>query len=125
MNKELQTPLEKLISDRHRIQQECEMREQELNADFSYIQENAGSLLLSGVSALLFPGTKGKTKETESNRQAQSPAMAATTFGFSDYLSIMQGLLPIAWDVARPLLTAWGIQKAQGWIIRKLFKKRK
>lgn len=125
MNKELQTPLEKLISDRHRIQEECKMREQELNADFSYIQENAGSLLLSGVSALLFPNTRGKAKEAENDQPLQSPVMPAATLGFSDYLSVIRGLLPVAWDVARPLLTAWGIQKAQGWIIRKLFKKKK
>ena len=52
MNNPQQTPLEKLISDRRRIQQECTIQEQKLNADFSHIQENAGTLLLSGVSAL-------------------------------------------------------------------------
>ena len=62
MNNPQQTPLEKLISDRRRIQQECTIQERKLNADFSYIQENAGTLLLSGVSALLFPNTKAKSK---------------------------------------------------------------
>lgn len=62
MNNPQQTPLEKLISDRRRIQQECTIQEQKLNADFSHIQENAGTLLLSGVSALLFPNTKTKPK---------------------------------------------------------------
>lgn len=73
MNNPQQTPLEKLISDRRRIQQECTIQERKLNADFSYIQENAGTLLLSGVSALLFPNTKAKSKGTESNRPAQTP----------------------------------------------------
>ena len=45
-----QTPLEKLISDKERIQRQCKRQEQKLNEDFSYIQENAGSLLLSGLS---------------------------------------------------------------------------
>ena len=67
MNNPQPTPLEKLISDRRRIQQECTIQEQKLNADFSHIQENAGTLLLSGVSALLFPNTKTKSKGTESN----------------------------------------------------------
>ena len=44
-----QTPLEKLISDKERIQRQCKRQEQKLNEDFSYIQENAGSLLLSGL----------------------------------------------------------------------------
>ena len=50
MDNPQQTPLEKLISERRRIQQECMVQEQKLNADFSYIQENAGTLLLSGLS---------------------------------------------------------------------------
>ncbi|WP_298546910.1 hypothetical protein [uncultured Parabacteroides sp.] len=125
MNHPQQTPLEKLISDRRRIQQECTIQEQKLNADFSYIQENAGTLLLSGVSALLFPNTKAKSKGAESNRPAQTPEAPSMSLGFADYLSVAQGLLPVAWDVARPLLTAWGIQKVQRWIIKKLFKKKK
>ena len=53
MNNPQPTPLEKLISDRRRIQQECTIQEQKLNADFSYIQENAGTLLLSGGTRLI------------------------------------------------------------------------
>ena len=49
------TPLEKLISDKERIRKQCVIQEQKLNDDFSYIQENAGSLLISGFTTLLFP----------------------------------------------------------------------
>ena len=113
MNNPQPTPLEKLI------------QEQKLNADFSHIQENAGTLLLSGVSALLFPNTKTKSKGTESNQPVHTSEVPSMSLGFADYLSVAQGLLPVAWDVARPLLTAWGIQKVQAWIIKKLFKKKK
>jgi hypothetical protein len=112
-------------TDRRRIQQECTIQEQKLNADFSHIQENAGTLLLSGVSALLFPNTKTKSKGTESNQPVHTSEVPSMSLGFADYLSVAQGLLPVAWDVARPLLTAWGIQKVQAWIIKKLFKKKK
>ena len=112
-------------NERRRIQQECTIQEQKLNADFSHIQENAGTLLLSGVSALLFPNTKTKSKGTESNQPVHTSEVPSMSFGFADYLSVAQGLLPVAWDVARPLLTAWGIQKVQAWIIKKLFKKKK
>ena len=44
-NKQQQTPLEKLISDRQRLQEQCAVQEQKLNEHFTYIQENAGSLL--------------------------------------------------------------------------------
>lgn len=125
MNKQQQTPLEKLISDRRRIRQECKIQEQKLSNDFSYIQENAGSLFLSGVSALLFPNTKATSKGTENNPPAQATGTPSLSLGFSDYLSVAQGLLPVAWDVVRPLLTAWGLQKVQRWVIKKLFKKKK
>lgn len=126
MNNPQQTPLEKLISDRRRIQQACARQEQKLNADFSYIQENAGTLLLSGVSALLFPNSKTQSKKGTGSSQPTSPSETPSMpLGFADYLSMAQGLLPVAWDVARPLLTAWGVRKIQAWIIQKLFKKKK
>ncbi|RKU63080.1 hypothetical protein DWW91_25040 [Parabacteroides sp. AF17-3] len=117
------TPLEKLISDKERIRKQCVIQEQKLNDDFSYIQENAGSLLISGFTTLLFPNTK--SKKTESTETATTASQPATPIGFSDYLSIAQGLLPVAWDVVRPFLLTWGIRKAQSWFTNLLFKKKK
>ena len=117
------TPLEKLISDKERIRKQCVIQEQKLNDDFSYIQENAGSLLISGFTTLLFPNTK--SKKTESSDTATSASKPVTPIGFSDYLSIAQGLLPVAWDVVRPFLLTWGIRKAQSWFTNLLFKKKK
>ena len=117
------TPLEKLISDKERIRKQCVIQEQKLNDDFSYIQENAGSLLISGFSTLLFPNTK--SKKTESTETATTASQPVTPIGFSDYLSIAQGLLPVAWDVVRPFLLTWGIRKAQSWFTNLLFKKKK
>ncbi|MEI3117614.1 MAG: hypothetical protein V8T12_00730 [Parabacteroides johnsonii] len=77
MNNPQQTPLEELIPDCCRIQQECTIQERKLNADFSYIQENAGTLLLSGVSALLFPNTKAKSKGTEIKQPARTDTGSA------------------------------------------------
>ena len=50
MNHPQQTPLEKLLADKQRIQQACLEQENKINKTFTYIQENAGSLLLSGLS---------------------------------------------------------------------------
>ena len=116
------TPLEKLISDKERIRKQCVIQEQKLNDDFSYIQENAGSLLISGFTTLLFPNTKSKKTESPETATASQPV---TPIGFSDYLSIAQGLLPVAWDVIRPFLLTWGIRKAQSWFTNLLFKKKK
>ena len=112
MNQQQLTPRERLKAERLRLQQACLLQEQRLNEDFAYVQENAGSLLMSGLSMLLFPSNKTTTQ-------------VPVSLGLSDYLSVAQSLLPVAWDVVRPLLTAWGIQKIQTWIIRKLFKKKR
>lgn len=120
------TPLEKLTSDKERIRRQCVIQEQKLNDDFSYIQENAGSLLISGFTTLLFPNTKSKkTDSADPTTSSASPIEAAIPISFSDYLSIAQGLLPVAWDVAKPFLLTWGIRKAQSWFTGLLFKKKK
>ena len=62
INNNPQTPLEKLISDKRRIKRQCIIQKQKLNDDFSYIQEHAGSLLLSGVTSLLFPNSKSEKR---------------------------------------------------------------
>lgn len=119
----IQTPLEKLISDKEHIRKQCVEQEHKLNQDFLYIQENAPSLLLSGFSALLFPNTKAKkTDSTQTVAVSNQPAAAT---GLADYLAIAQGLLPVAWDIARPFLVTWGIRKAQSLFTNLLFRKKK
>ena len=102
-----QTPLEKLISDKERIQRQCKRQEQKLNEDFSYIQENAGSLLLSGLSSLLFPSNKSTTKTNDKNTAPVTAGQPSIALGISDYLSIAKGMIPIAWDLAQPFIMTW------------------
>ena len=108
-----QTPLEKLISDKERIQRQCKRQEQKLNEDFSYIQENAGSLLLSGLSSLLFPSNKSTTKTNDKNTAPVTAGQPSIALGISDYLSIAKGMIPIAWDLAQPFIMTWGIKKCE------------
>ena len=77
-----QTPLEKLISDKERIQRQCKRQEQKLNEDFSYIQENAGSLLLSGLSSLLFPSNKSTTKTNDKNTAPVTAGQPSIALGY-------------------------------------------
>lgn len=121
------TPLEKLISDKQRIQEQCKVQEQKLNQDFSYIQENAGSLLLSGLSSLLFPANKSTTK-TNTNEQTSASSTTGQpliSLGVGDYLSVAKGLLPLAWDLAQPFIMTWGIKKAKKLVTNLLFRKKK
>ena len=120
-----QTPLEKLISDKERIQRQCKRQEQKLNEDFSYIQENAGSLLLSGLSSLHYPSNKSTTKTNDKNTAPVTAGQPSIALGISDYLSIAKGMIPIAWDLAQPFIMTWGIKKAKKWFSNLLFKKKK
>ena len=109
-----QTPLEKLISDKERIQRQCKRQEQKLNEDFSYI-----------LSSLLFPSNKSTTKTNDKNTAPVTAGQPSIALGISDYLSIAKGMIPIAWDLAQPFIMTWGIKKAKKWFSNLLFKKKK
>lgn len=105
------TPLEKLISEREQIKEQCRQQEQKLNNQVVYLQQNAGSLLLSGLSSLLFPKTSAlPVKPTTAQSSSGNQAIA---LGISDYLSIAKEMMPVLWDVAKPLLISWGVKKAR------------
>lgn len=126
MNK-LQTPLEKLNSDKQKFRKLCTTQEQELNDDFTYLHEHVGSLLLSGFSSLLFPNSRSKTKTTDTNAKtpAKTTGQPVAHLGVSDYFTIALGAVPLVWDFARPFVMTWGIRKAQEWFFKKLFKRKK
>lgn len=121
------TPLEKLISDKQCLQRKCQKQTEKLNDDFSYIQENAGSLLMSGLSSLLFSSSKSTSKKegSVSKFSSKEEKTNSTSLGISDFLSISKGILPIIWDVAQPLIMSWGIKKAQKWLINLFTRKRR
>ena len=119
------TPLERLLHEKRRVTEACELRKIKLNADCAYIQAHAGSLLLSGLSSLLFPG--GDKKQRPAQASGDRTATAAATslpLGWGDFLSIGKSLLPIAWEVAQPLIMTWGIKKVRKWFSHLLFHKK-
>ena len=110
MNHPQQTPLEKLLADKQRIQQACLEQENKINKTFTYIQENAGSLLLSGLSSLLFPAKPDKKGETAQGTGASATPATTSPLGLSDYLSVGKALVPLAWEIIQPLVVSWGIR---------------
>lgn len=126
MNNQQQTPLERLISDKERVLSQCRQKEQKLNDDFSYIQENAGTLLLSGLSSILF-NSKHDKADSDLMKAKPSPANEQQTLslGFTDYLTIAKSMMPIAWDIVQPILVSWGINRAKRWVTKLLFKKKR
>lgn len=122
MNKQ-QTPLEKLISDKNRLQESCRLQEQKLNADFTYIHENAASLLMSGFSALIFPKQKQASPNTQQTTYSKADE-EITSLGLTDILSLGKSMMPVAWDIIKPILISWGIKKAGSVLTKVLFKKK-
>lgn len=123
MNKQ-QTALEKLISEKYKIKERCQLQELKLNEDFNDIRDNATTLLLSGFTSLLFP----KTKPTSSGTQqlgVHSENRATSSLGLSDIISLGKGLLPVILDVSKPLLLTWGIKKAGALILSLFLRKKK
>lgn len=110
MNHPQQTPLEKLLADKQRIQQACLEQENKINKTFTYIQENAGSLLLSGLSSLLFSAKPDKKGETAQGTVASATPATTSPLGLSDYLSVGKALVPLAWEIIQPLVVSWGIR---------------
>lgn len=119
------TPLEKLNFDKQRLLQESRNQEQKINEHFSYIKEHAGSLIFSGISSLIFPGTKSHASHEDAKPAPRPSGLPTASLGASDYLSIAKGMLPTVWDITRPLLLTWGIKKAQKWLIHLIFGKKK
>lgn len=113
MNHPQQTPLEKLLADKQRIQQACLEQENKINKTFTYIQENAGSLLLSGLSSLLFPAKPDKKGETAQGTVASATPATTSPLRLSDYLSVGKALVPLAWEIIQPLVVSWGIRTIQ------------
>lgn len=125
-----QTPLEILQAEKVSLEKACQIQEQKINESFSYLQKNAGSVLLSGLSSLLFPGSKsskGKTNETASSAETkpQPSATPSVSIGLSDYLLIAKNLMPVAWEIAQPFVMSWGIKKAKQMLARLFSSKKK
>jgi len=111
------TPIEKLQAEKIDIEAKCRMQEKKLDDDFAYIKHNASSLLLSGISTLLFPPKNTTTKtgqqlalssETADYNMTKSPVLS-----LSDYIAITKSMLPVVWGVLQPIIIAWGIRKAK------------
>jgi hypothetical protein len=120
-----QTPLTKLLADKEDLRKQCLLREQKLNNAFSYMQENAGSLLLSGVSYLIFPGAKTAQRTNTSTPETDTSRKPAALSGLSDWLSVGKMLIPVAWEIVQPFIISWGIRKIMDRMSHLFVKKKK
>ena len=120
------TPIEQLLADKNDVEARCNLQAQKVLNDFTYIRSNASSLVLSGLSSLLFShGQTNKKPETQAvafineNRPAQD-----SLFSVSNIFVVAKSMAPILWDIAKPLLIKWGVNKAKS-VLAGLFVKKK
>jgi hypothetical protein len=115
----LPTPHSRLLERKEQLRQQCRQQEEKLSEDYAYFQENAPSLLLSGLSFLLFGS--GKSKKT--NASAQDAGLVqqhpVKPLALSDFFAIGKELIPFAIEIVQPLLLSWGIRKVRGWFTKK------
>lgn len=90
------TPLEKLLSDKASLGEQCRRQEQKLGDTFACIHEHPGRLLLSLLSGVLLPASSK---------------------------SAGRALLPVVWHIARPVLIAWGTAQIRSLLLRRLKRK--
>lgn len=125
------TPIEKLLKEKIELREKCRIQEKKIRDDFTYIQDNASNLLLSGVSTLLFPSrhtTKNAgSKDANSSAKktlAENETDKQTPIAVSDLFALSKTIWPVAWEIIQPMLVTWSIRKASS-IFLGLFSKRK
>lgn len=108
MNSNRQSPIERLQAEKQRVRSLCRQQEEKLSGDWEYIRDHSGSLLLSGITTLMFPGHKSATPGGEQSGQD----------------SLFKGMLPVIWGMVKPILLSWLMEKA-GTFIRNIFAEKK
>ncbi|MDD4516312.1 hypothetical protein [Massilibacteroides sp.] len=125
MNNKPQTPLEKLKTEKKRILALTKEQENKLNEHVAYVQTNAGTLFLSFISSMLFRQSEKKQDQTTSAPSDKNAGNSLSEqLSLADFLPLTKMLIPVAWDIAKPIFISWGIKKA-GSIIGKLFSRKK
>ncbi|MDR2774915.1 MAG: hypothetical protein LBC19_09285 [Tannerella sp.] len=116
------SPVEQLFADKRNIEAQCRKKEKKLGDDFACLRDNAAGVFLSVVSSLLLPpGKSGKktgaaTTGSYKRNGLKIPAAAAAPA----YYAVIRSLIPTAWNIIRPMLITWGINKAKS-LIYELF----
>lgn len=97
------SPYGRLLLEKQEVKRLCGLQEERIAAEWQYVQDHAGRLLLSGFTSMFFRGgTRGRSDE---NGPSQTGG---------------KRLMVLAWQLARPLIFRWAA--GVGWrLIRNMF----
>lgn len=104
-------PLEELRQEKDIVRRECEVSEYHLAEQWSYLSDNAVSLLFntavnSIVGKLGFSNRIGQSKEKEERQESHS-ALGL----FQNVVNGFTAYYPLIWEIAQPLLWRFAVKK--------------
>ncbi|NDV95550.1 hypothetical protein D0T84_11600 [Dysgonomonas sp. 521] len=110
------TPLEELRREKDMVRRECEESEHRLSDHWTYLSDNAGSLLFqSTVNAILSSFGFGANKKKQQEETSTSNSL----------LSGLTAYYPVVWELVQPLLWRYFMKKIKSIFSGKKKKKRK
>ena len=128
-------PIEKLLAEKNEVETMCSIQKKKLYDDFEYIRNNTSHLLLSGLSSLLFssggrtkrkPGTESVAPANDSQSVVpvnDKSVQNGSLFSASNLLAVANTMAPVVWNIVRPMLIKWGVNKAKSLLIGLFTKK--
>lgn len=99
------TPLQQLIADKRSLRRRLREEEQELDEDWQLVRDNAGRLILTGLSRLFFP--RRKNTSSASSQENRAGFWQNITDNLPYYLNMTREGLSIAWLFIKPLYKRW------------------
>ena len=122
------TPIEQLLAKKSIVEAKCDIGVKKLQEDFEYIQNNASSLIFSGLVYLLFPpGNTKKKQVTHSDALVKENQSTRNNnlLSSSNLFFVAQKMMPVVWEIVQPMLINCGINKAKSLLLRLFTKKKK
>ena len=110
------TPIERLIADKHDLEAQCSIRKKKLYADFEFIRDNSFSILLSGLSTILSSYLRSRKKSKEQTL-ALAKGNQPRPLSSSNWMTVVHALTPLVWNIVKPLIVRWGINKAKAFLV--------
>jgi hypothetical protein len=111
------TPIQILRLRKTEVENKCELVEKELSEDFEFVQDNALPILSRGISYMLFPKRRDNKQKLYASENKQTSSVPAT-LDMDYFISLGKSLLPLAWDILKPIASMWAIKKVRSYVLK-------
>jgi hypothetical protein len=111
------TPIQILRLRKTEVENKCELVEKELSEDFEFVQDNALPILSRGISYMLFPKRRDNKQKLYASENKQTSSVPAT-LDMDYFIYLGKSLLPLAWDILKPIASMWAIKKVRSYVLK-------